>query len=85
MQCHSLLYYVMYLGTLLFAVQFNVFIKLLWFFFNIFFRDAADNEHSYLVEIPVEHSILERNTQKSDPRSLQLQNIIFSSKIEICS
>ena len=43
MQCHPSLYYVMYLGTLLFAVQFNVFISLL---FTIFFSDAAYNEYS---------------------------------------
>ena len=33
MQCHPSLYYVMYLGTLLFAVQFNVFTSLIWFLF----------------------------------------------------
>ena len=33
--------------------------------FAIFFSDAADNEHSYLVEIPVERSIFECNIQKS--------------------
>ena len=31
MQCHHSLYYVIYLGTLVFAVQRNVFINLLWF------------------------------------------------------
>ena len=59
MQCHPSLYYVMYLGTLSFAVQFNVFISLLWFLFVYylvlwflfivllsFFSDAADNKHS---------------------------------------
>ena len=59
MQCHPSLYYVMYLGTLSFAVQFNVFISLgwflfvyylvLWFLFIVllsFFSDAADNKHS---------------------------------------
>ena len=35
MQYHPLLYYVMYLGTLLFAVQFNVFISLLWLLFIV--------------------------------------------------
>ena len=49
MQCYPLLYYVMYLGTILFALQRNVFIILLWFALS----DAAGNEHSYLVEIPV--------------------------------
>ena len=49
-----------------------------------FFSDAADNEHRYLVEIPVERSIFEYNTQESVPRSVQLQNIL-SSGIEICS
>ena len=45
----------MYLGTLLFLFYFGtVFIYLLSFFSN-----AADNEHSYLVEIPVERSIFE--------------------------
>ena len=33
MQCHPSLYYVRYIGTLLFAVQVNVFISLLWFIF----------------------------------------------------
>ena len=55
MQCHPPLHYVIYLGTLLFAVQFNVFISLCWFlfiayyivlWFTIFFSGAADNEHS---------------------------------------
>ena len=50
-----------------------------------FSSDAADNEHSYLVEIPVERSIFGCNIQKSVPRSLQLQSIILSSRIEICS
>ena len=57
----------MYLGTLLllFAVQFNVFISLLWLLFAyIFFSDAADNEHSLLVKIPVERSIFEYNILK---------------------
>ena len=54
MQCYSSLYYVMYLRTLLFSVQRNVLISLLWFLFS----DAAGNEHSYLVEIPVECSTL---------------------------
>ena len=49
-----------------------------------FFSDAVDNEHRYLVEIPVERSIFEYNTQESVPRSVQLQNIL-SSGIEICS
>ena len=50
-----------------------------------FFSDAADNEQSYVVGIPVGHSIFECNIQKSVPRLLQLQNIILSSRIEICS
>ena len=50
-----------------------------------FFSNAADNEHSKLVEIPVERSIFECNIQKSVPRSLQLKNIMLSSRIEICS
>ena len=50
-----------------------------------FFSDAADNEHSELVEIPVERSVLECNIQKSVPRSLQLNNIMLPSRIEICS
>ena len=99
MQCHPSLYYVMYLGTLSFAVQFNVFISLLWFLFIVyylvlwflfivyylFFSDVVDNEHSYLVDIPVERSIFKCNIQKSVPRSLQLKNIMLSSRIEICS
>ena len=49
MQCHLSLYYGMYLGTLLFAVQLNVFISLLWFLFIVyylFFSDATYNENS---------------------------------------
>ena len=42
MQCYVSLYYTMYLGTLLFVVQRNVFISLLWFLFS----DAAGNEQS---------------------------------------
>ena len=41
------------------------------------FSNAVDNEHSKLIEIPVEHSILERNIQKSVSRSLQLKNIVI--------
>ena len=37
MQCHPLLYYVMCLGPILFAVQFNVFISLLWFLFIVYY------------------------------------------------
>ena len=44
MQCHLSLYCVMYLGTLLFGMQCNFFISLLWFLFS----DAAGNEHSLL-------------------------------------
>ena len=32
MQCHPSLYYVMCVGTILFVVQRNVFISLLWFY-----------------------------------------------------
>ena len=53
--------------------------------FIYLFSDTADNEHSYLVEIPVERSIFGCNIQKSVPRSLQLQSIILSSRTEICS
>ena len=35
MQCHPLLYYIMYLETVLFVVQRNVFISLLWFLLNL--------------------------------------------------
>ena len=94
MHCHPSLYYVMYLGTILFAVQFNVFISLLWFLFIVyilyygfiyclppFFSNAADNEHSKVVEIPVERSIFECYIQKSVPRSLQLKNtVIFKNR-----
>ena len=47
------------------------------YFLKSFFSDAADNEHSYLVEIPVERSIFECNIQKSVRRSLQLKNIVI--------
>ena len=87
MQCHSSLYYVMYLGTFLFAVQLNVFISLLQFLFIVYhlvlwflfivFSNAADNEHSKLVEIPIERSVFECNIQKCVPRSLQLKNIVI--------
>ena len=43
--------------------------------FTIFFSDAADNEHSQLVELPGERSIFECNILKSVPRSSQLKNI----------
>ena len=42
-----------------------------------FFSDAADNEHSYLVEIPVERSIFECDHYNK-------KNAILSSRIEIC-
>ena len=35
MQCHPSLYYIMYLETLLFVVQCNVFISLLWFLLSL--------------------------------------------------
>ena len=75
-QCHPSLDYVMYLGPLLFAVQRNVFISLLWFLFS----DAASNEHSQLVEIPVERSSFKYNIQKSIPRSLQLKKYYVTFK-----
>ena len=37
MECHPSLYYLMYLGTLLFAVQVNVFINLLLFLFAVYY------------------------------------------------
>ena len=42
-----------------------------------FFSNAADNEHSKVVEIPVKRSIFECYIQKSVPRSLQLKNIVI--------
>ena len=48
--------------------------------FTISFSDAADSEHSYLVEIPVERSIFESNITKKCPRSLQLKNVIFKNR-----
>ena len=59
----------MYLQTLLFAVQRNIFISLLLFLFS----DAAGNEYILLVEIPVERLIFTCNIQKNNPRSLQLK------------
>ena len=47
-----------------------------------FFSDAADNEHSYLVEIPVDRSIFECNIQKSIPRSLQLKILCYFQEQE---
>ena len=41
-----------------------------------FFSNAADKEHSKLVEIPVERLIFDCNIQKSVPRSLQSKNIV---------
>ena len=41
------------------------------------FSNAADSEHSKLVEILVERSIFECNIQKRVPRSLQLKNIVI--------
>ena len=43
-----------------FAVQRNIFIRLLWFLF----RDAAGSEHCLLVEIPVKRSTFKCNIQK---------------------
>ena len=37
MRCHPSLYYVMHLGTLLFALQLNVFISLVWFLFIVYY------------------------------------------------
>ena len=46
-----------------------------------FFSNAADNEHSKLVEIPVERSIFECNIQKTVPRSSKLKSIaIFKNR-----
>ena len=60
MQCRLLLFYVMYLVTILFALQHNLFISLLWFSFS----DAAGNE-----QLPCRNS----SSQKSVPKSLQLK------------
>ena len=76
MQCYPSLCYVEYLGTLLFAVQHNVFISLLWFLFS----DAEGSEHSYLVEIPVECSTFKCYIQKSVPRSLRLKKYYVTFK-----
>ena len=76
MQCYASLYYTMYLGTLLFVVQRNVFISLLWFLFS----DAAGNEQSQLVETAVERLIFKCNIQKNNHRSLQLKKYIFTLK-----
>ena len=71
----------MYFRRLLFAVQFNVFSSMFVMVFIYcllsFFSDTADNEHSYLVEIPVERSMFECNIQKIVSRSLQLKNIVI--------
>ena len=60
MQCYPSLYYTMYLRTLLFVVQRNVFISLLWFKFS----DAAGNEYILLFEIPVQRLIFTCNIKK---------------------
>ena len=39
------------------------------YFLTIIFSDGADNEHSYLFEIPVQYSIFECNIKKGIPRS----------------
>ena len=38
-----------------------------------FFSDAADNEHSYLVDIPVERSIFEYNIQKKHSKIITIK------------
>ena len=38
-----------------------------------FFSDAADNKHSYLVEIPVERSIFEYNIQKKHSKIITIK------------
>ena len=43
---------------------------MVFIYLQYFFGDAADNEHSQHVEIPVEHSIFEWNIHKCVPRSL---------------
>ena len=62
MQCHPSLYYVMYLGTLLFVVQFNVFISFIIYCLLTFL---------VMQHIP-NRVTFERNIQKSVPRALQL-------------
>ena len=97
MQCHPSLYYVMYLGTLLFAVQFNVFISLLWFLFIVYYlvlwflfivyylflvMQQITNTVSLLkFQSKVQFSSV--TFKKSVLRSLQLKNIVLSSRIEI--
>ena len=49
--------------------------------FTLFFSDAAGNEQSWLVEIPVERSIFECNIQKSVPVLSQLKNIMLPLRI----
>ena len=91
-QCHPSLYYVMYPGTLLFPVQLNVFISLLWFLFivknlkSFLVMQQVTNTFSLLkcsirmLKCPVECSIFEFNIQKSFPRSLQLKKYYVTFK-----
>ena len=80
MQCHPLLYYVMYLEH--FYLQCSSMVCYgFYLLFTIFFSHAACNEYSQLVEIVVERSIFECNIQKRVPRSFQLKKyVIFKNR-----
>ena len=54
------------------AQCFHYFVMVFNYCLLSFFSGAAENKHSYLVEIPVELSIFECSIQKSFLRSLQV-------------
>ena len=43
--------------------------------FNIFFSDASDNEHCWLVEIKIKHSTFECDFQKKRSKIITIKKI----------
>ena len=89
MQWHPSLYYVMYLGTLLFAVQFNVFISLLWFLFIVYYLVLWFLFIVYYLFLvmqqitnTVERSIFECNIQKKRSKIITIKKycVIFKNR-----
>ena len=65
------------------AVQcFHQFVMVFIYCLLSFFSDAADNEHSQLVEIPVERSIFECNIQKKRSKIITIKKyyVIYKNR-----
>ena len=84
MQCHPSQYYVMYLRTLLFAVQFNVSISFLWLLFVYYLFLVIQQITNTVILLKFQYNVQFSSAifkKKNVPRSLQLKNIVsFKNK-----